>query len=258
VSPANNNSPFINGTAEAGSTVKVYTTAGCTGAPAATGTAAAFASPGLTVAVSDDTTTTFKATARAAERRVGSGSASSVTYVDASPAPTAPSSLGSTPVSPANNNSPAISGTAEAGSTVKLYTTAACTGAPATTGTAAAFASPGLTVAVSDDTTTTFKATATDAAGNTSSCSAGVTYVEDSTAPATPSSLRSTPARRATNLSPAISGNAEAGSTVKLYTTSDCSGSVAASGTAAAFSGSGLTVAVSDDTTTTFKATATD
>jgi hypothetical protein len=36
---------------------------------------------------------------------------------------------------------------------------------------------------VADDSTTTFKATATDAAGNVSACSSGYTYVEDSTDP---------------------------------------------------------------------------
>ena len=115
-----------------------------------------------------------------------SGCSAGVTYVEDSTAPVNPSGLAATPAGPANNNSPAISGTAEAGSTVKLYSTATCTGAPAATGTAAAFSSPGITVAVSDDSSTTFKATATDAAGNVSGCSAGVTYVEDSTAPEIP------------------------------------------------------------------------
>ncbi|MEK6275346.1 MAG: Ig-like domain-containing protein [Actinomycetota bacterium] len=259
VSPANNNSPAISGTAEAGSTVKIYATGACTGAPTASGTAAAFSSPGITLAVSDDTTTTFKATSTDAAGNVSGCSASSVTYIEDSTAPALPLSLASSPISPANNNSPAIIGTAEAGSTVKIYTTGACTGAPTASGTAAAFSSPGITVAVADDSSTTSKATATDAAGNVSGCSASsVTYVEDSTAPALPLSLASSPISPANNNSPAISGTAEAGSTVKLYTTSDCSGSVAASGTAGAFSSPGITVAVSDDTSTTLKATTTD
>ncbi len=57
-----------------------------------------------------------------------------------------------------------------------------CTGAAAASGSAAAFASPGLTVSVGDDSTTTFYATATDAAGNAIGCStSSITYVEDST-----------------------------------------------------------------------------
>ena len=259
VSPANDNSPAISGTAEAGSTVNVYTTSDCSGAPEATGTAAAFASPGLTVAVSDDSSTTFKATATDAAGNVSGCSSSSVTYVEDSTAPVAPASLASTPIGPANDNSPKISGTAEAGSTVRLYTTFDCSGAVAASGSAATFSSPGLPVAVADDSTTIFRATTTDDAGNVSVCSSSfVAYVEDSSGPAAPASLASSPVSPANDNSPAISGTAEAGSTVDLYTTSDCSGSIAASGTAAAFSGSGLTVAVADDSTTTFKATATD
>ena len=89
------------------------------------------------------------------------------------------------PASPANQNVPNVRGSAEAGSTVRLYTSADCTGAVAATGSAAVLADPGLAVAVANDTTTVFRATATDASGNTSACSAGLSYVEDSTAPDT-------------------------------------------------------------------------
>ncbi len=259
VGPANDNNPEISGSAEAGSTVRVYTTAGCTGGAAATGTAAAFASPGFTIAVAGDSSTTFKATATDAAGNVSGCSSSSVTYVEDSTAPGLPASLASSPASPANDNNPEISGTAEAGSTVRVYTTAGCTGGAAATGTAAAFASPGFTIAVSDDTSTTFKATATDAAGNVSGCSASsVTYLEDSTAPGLPASLASSPAGPANDNNPEISGTAEAGSTVRVYTTADCSGGAAATGTAAVFSSPGLTIAVAGDSSTTFKATATD
>src|SRR5207248_6063771 len=124
-------------------------------------------------------------------------------------------------------------GRADAGSTVKLYTNATCTSAVAASGTAAAFAAPGLAVAVAEDSSTTFYATATDAAGNASGCSSGATYVEDSTPPATPSSLAVSPASPANDNSPTISGTAEAGSTVKLFTNASCTSAVAASGTSA-------------------------
>ena len=97
-------------------------------------------------------------------------------------APAAPTVTGSEPASPADDNQPELKGTAEPGSTVRLYPTAGCSGTPAATGTAAAFTSPGLTVTVTDDSTTQFRATATDLAGNTSPCSsAPLSYVEDST-----------------------------------------------------------------------------
>src|SRR5207253_4794229 len=130
--------------------------------------------------------------------------------------------LSVSPASPANNNSPAISGSAEAGSTVKLYTNASCTSAVAGSGTAASFASPGLSVAVADNSSTTFYATATDAAGNVSSCSSGVAYVEDSTSPGAPGSLAVSPSSPANDNAPKVSGSAEAGSTVKPYTHSSC------------------------------------
>ena len=65
-----------------------------------------------------------------------------------STAPSAPSSLGTSPASPGDDNFPEITGTAEAGSTVNVYTNATCTSAVAATGSAAAFSSPGLTVSV--------------------------------------------------------------------------------------------------------------
>ena len=92
----------------------------------------------------------------------------------------------SDPDSPANDNDPEIKGDAEAGSTVDLYTDVNCTSAVAATGSATDFNAPGLSVNVADDSTTTFYATATDAAGNTSACStSSLTYREDSDDPDT-------------------------------------------------------------------------
>lgn len=99
-------------------------------------------------------------------------------------APAAPTPQASAPASPANDNAPRVSGGAPGGTLVRLYTTTDCSGTPAATGTATEFASPGLTVAVPDDTTTTFRATATNAADVPSDCSsAAVTYVEHSSPP---------------------------------------------------------------------------
>ncbi len=258
--PANNNNPVISGTAEAGSTVKLFTNSSCSGSPAATGSAATFASPGIAVTVADNTTTTFYTTATDAAGNTSTCSSSNVTYVEDSTAPSAPTGLAVSPTPPANNNNPVISGTAEAGSTVKLFTNSSCSGSPAATGAAATFASPGIAVSVSDDTTTTLYATATDAAGNTSTCSSSnVTYTEDSAPPAAPTGLTSSPTSPANNNSPKILGSAEAGSTVRIYTDAACSpGNLAATGTAAAFASPGITVTVPDNSTTTFYATATD
>lgn len=95
-------------------------------------------------------------------------------------APAAPAIAGTDPASPADNNSPKVKGGAEAGSTVRIYESAGCTGAVAAQGSAATFGSPGLTVAVADNQTVQLSATATDAVGNTSACSASSSYAESS------------------------------------------------------------------------------
>jgi arylsulfatase A-like enzyme len=241
VSPANDNSPLVKGTAAAGSTVRLYkaaTTADCTAANlAATGTAAAFASPGLAVSVPDDSSTRFRATATdLAGNRSGCSTGSKI-YVEDSEAPVAPTLTGTDPVSPANDNSPLVKGTAATGSTVRLYkaaTTADCTAANlAATGTAAAFASPGLAVSVPDNSSTRFRATATDLAGNKSGCStSSIVYIEDSTLvalasssnklfglaslPAEPTLTDTGPDSPANANFPRVKGTADAGTTVRL------------------------------------------
>ena len=59
-------------------------------------------------------------------------------------------------------------------------------------------------------------ATATDAAGNTSTSSSALSITIDTTAPSAPSSL-TTSSTTTTDTTPTITGTAEVGSTVKLY-----------------------------------------
>ena len=96
-----------------------------------------------------------------------------------------PNLTATSPASPANANSPKVLGGAEAGSQVRIYSTPDCSGTPLATGTAAQLASPGITVSVLDNSTTSLRATATNAAAKTSACSAAISYVEDSAAPDT-------------------------------------------------------------------------
>ncbi len=92
-----------------------------------------------------------------------------------------PTFSGTDPASPADDNSPEILGTGPAGSTIRLYTTPDCAEASfVATGPAAQFASPGITVSVPGNSTTTFYATARSA-NSGSECSAGsITYTESS------------------------------------------------------------------------------
>jgi hypothetical protein len=128
--------------------------------------------------------------------------------------PTTPCLNGTTPDSPANNNSPKIFGSADAGSTVNLYTSPACTGSPVGTGTASEFAAPGISVGtVPDNSTTTYYATATDSGSNVSNCSSTLptasgseTYVEDSIPPQV--SVDSGPTGTTTNKTPTFTFSA--------------------------------------------------
>ena len=75
-------------------------------------------------------------------------------------------------------------GTAAAGSTIRVYTSVDCSGPPLGTVTAAELEA-GITLSVTDDSLTRFRATATSSAGTPSACSSPLTYVEDSTSPQT-------------------------------------------------------------------------
>ncbi|HEX2232245.1 MAG TPA: hypothetical protein VHG69_02655, partial [Thermoleophilaceae bacterium] len=142
-----------------------------------------------------------------------------VRRVEALGSPAAPTLTATSPASPSSANNPRVQGTAVAGSTVRLYTNATCTSAVAATGTAAQLASPGLTVAVPSDSTTTFWATATDGSGNASGCStSSVTYVEDSTAPAAPS-IGSSPPSPDNDQTPTWSFTGEAGASFECRLT---------------------------------------
>ena len=258
-SPANGNFPTLSGTAESGSTVRIYGDAACAGAILASGFAAAFASPGLTIAVADDSSTALRATATDPAGNTSACSSSFITYVEDSTAPVA-ATLGSTdPVSPSSVGTPTVRGTAEAGSTVRLYSDASCFGAPLASGSAAQFASSGLTVAVAQDAATTVRAIVTDAAANASGCSSSsITYVEDSTAPALPTLSSTDPVSPANANAPRVKGVAEAGSTVRLYGSAACATAVLAAGSAAAFASPGLAITVADNSSTALHATATD
>jgi len=106
---------------------------------------------------------------------------------DEFPAPAAPALTGITPATGSNNNTPTITGTAPLLTTIDLYPNATCTPPAAITGAAAAdLLSPGLTVSVPDNSTTTFSATASDAAVSSACSPTTVTYSEVTPVPAAP------------------------------------------------------------------------
>lgn len=172
-------------------------------------------------------------------------------------APVAPSGLAFDRTSPSSGQTVGVYGQAEAGSTVSLYASPDCSGTPVRTGTALHFGSGFVINALPADGTTSFSADARDNVGNKSPCSAeAVTFVTDNTAPDAPSELSTDPASPAASLVPKLSGVAEAGSTVQIYRTTDCSGDFDEFD-AEQFA-DGVSVSVTTDGSVSFSATAND
>jgi len=85
LSPANDSSPLVEGNAPAGTTVRIYSGAGCAGAPIETATAAELEA-GIEVTVAANATTELRATATTAAENTSACSAP-LTYVEDSTAP---------------------------------------------------------------------------------------------------------------------------------------------------------------------------
>jgi hypothetical protein len=83
---SDNNNPRVKGSAEAGSTVTLFKSLGCTGSPIASGTAAELAGVGIAVTVPDNSITFFTATATDAAHNRSSCSAPT-SYLEDSPPP---------------------------------------------------------------------------------------------------------------------------------------------------------------------------
>jgi hypothetical protein len=245
-SPANQNSPKIVGSAVAGSQVSIYTTSGCTGTPLATGSAAELGT-GITVTVPDNSTTAFRATATVS----GNTSACStpLTYVEDSTPPD--TTITSGPTGTTNNSTPTFGfSSSESGSSFECrFDTsafAACSGPGATHTPTTALA----------DGEHVFEVRAKDAAANVDPTPASRSFTVNTVIPPAPTLSSTVPASPANQSSPKIVGSALAGSQVSIYTTSGCTGTPLATGSAAELA-AGITVTVPDNSTSAFRATAT-
>ena len=103
----------------------------------------------------------------------------------------------------------------------------------------------------------TFRVRAT-AAGNTDPTPATSGFTVQTQTTSAPNLTGTSPASPANANSPRVLGSAEAGSQVRIYATSDCSGAPLATSTAAALANPGITISVLDNSTTTLRATATN
>jgi len=108
--------------------------------------------------------------------------------------PPTPSLSGTEPASPGASLTPRIKGQAELDTAIKIYGTSDCSGVPAAIGTSTELASAGIEVTVAAGSSTNFRATATDTNGDTSPCSAAVSYAQQApTPPPDPGSDPGTP-----------------------------------------------------------------
>lgn len=256
-SPAGDNNPFVNGTAEPFATVQLFTTGDCSGAVAAEAVTPDSGVFALRVSVADDSTTVLSGRVRDA---AGNTSACAVgpTYREDSTPPATPMLTAITPGSPANANNPSVQGTAEPGLSVRIHTNATCTGAPVAQLTADAVGHFSFSASVADNTTTSFHSVGVDAAGNVSACSTGLVYVEDSSPPAPPSFAGTSPVSPANDNAPRILGKTEPGARMRLYTSSGCPGAPVDEGEADASGNVSIAVTVQEDRKTTFYANAID
>ncbi|MFN8161226.1 MAG: hypothetical protein U0R52_09335 [Solirubrobacterales bacterium] len=235
--------------------IDLFTNSDCTGPPVASGTPGELEGPGIAVTVAPDSITTFFASATDGTGTSGCSNPGLV-YQQVTTGPSAPSVSGVSPLSPANDNHPLVSGSSGVGTTVYIHTTATCTDTAIGSGSAVAFGASGIQVTVPDDSTKTLYARATLAGINSPCSPTGVTYREDSTPPAPPD-LRTVPGPRANENDPRVEGSAPGASIVRLFTSASCNGTPLASGTPSQL-GAGFAVHVDDNTTTNFFAEATD
>lgn len=260
VSPAESTTAKISGTAEANSTVKLYTNATCSGAPAYTGTANGSGNFEIDISVTLNTTTTFWGLSTDGAGNSSACSSTSVVYESRDmTAPVRPVVVSINPVGPSNNNNPIVSGTAEAGSTVRFFTNATCSSGVVGTGTADGSGNFAVTLSATSNTTRNYYANARDSQNNTSPCSTTfVSYTEDSTAPAVPTFNATNPVSPSESFNATISGSTEANAIVKLYTTSNCTGAVAHDLIANGSGGFSVDITVAPGTTTTYYGRSTD
>jgi hypothetical protein len=248
--------PRVIGSAEAGSTVRIFTDP-CQSTAAGSGSPAELSSSGIAVQVPPNTTTKLHANATSATGATSDCSVMGLEYTHDSLPPSVPVLTGTNPASPANNNHPALLGESDADTDIHVYTDPQCNGATLVIGAVELLLAGRLVVDIPDNTTLTFYARAFDRAGNASGCSNGVTYVEDSTAPAAPVLTGTVPSSPANENHPRVLGSAEAGASVRFFGDSMCA-LVIGEGAAGDLAAGGVPVAVDDNTTTTFYAQAMD
>ena len=158
---------------EAG-TVDIYETSTCALSPASVRSVAALEAGLAITPVLDDDTYAFWVQVTDLAGNVGVCEGPVTVTIDTDP-PLAPVIE---PIPDGPDTNPSATGASEAGTTVRVYLDTACTGSPVGIGSAGVFAGAGFPLGpgLAPD-TYTVRATAEDAAGNLSGCSASVTFI---------------------------------------------------------------------------------
>ncbi|KUM04440.1 hypothetical protein Cv017_14550, partial [Chromobacterium subtsugae] len=238
------NTPTLQGTAPANSTVTVYIDGFQVGTTTANGSGAWSYSLSANL---PDGNHGARVTATDAAGNVSTLSAAYSITIDTT-APNAPTGLALATSSDTgsshsdgitDNNQPTVQGTAEAGSTVTVYVDGTAVGTATANGSGAW--SYNLASSLADG-NHSIRATATDAAGNISAQSSGYTITIDTTAPNAPTGLGLSVASDTgsshsdgitDNNQPTVQGTAEANSTVTVYVDGTAVGTATANGSGA-------------------------
>jgi hypothetical protein len=221
-STTNNNRPTYSGTAEPGSNVTIMVDGGVVGTTTANASGEWIFTQQTALG---DGNHAVKARATDAAGNPSPESNTHTFMVDAMP-PAAPVLLTPADGSIINDNTPAYSGVAEAGSTVTVIVDEGVVGI--TTASASGewfFTQPTALAGGSHK----VNARARDAAGNTSPESSANTFIVDTTPPAAPVVLMPTNGSTINNNRPTYSGTAEPGSTVTIIVDGEAIGTTAAS-----------------------------
>jgi hypothetical protein len=225
-SPTTHVQVTVAGSTEPGARVRLFTGASCAGQPLGEGQADSAGGFRVRVDLTPNTTSSLYGQAVDAAGNVSLCSASPLLVTHDGVAPPAPALVETLPASPSSfNTHPVLSGTAEPGARVRVFSDAACERAlPFDTAadTAGTFR---VAVEVKPNTPTTFWARATDTAGNTSGCSgSGLAYTHDDLAPAAPADFTTTPASPSMALEPLWQAFTEPGARVRVFAEADCQG----------------------------------
>jgi hypothetical protein len=216
-SPANNNSPYLIGTADPEATVSIYTDSECKGSVVQSGSGAVFAAPGLPVSVADNSVTTFYAKATLAGL-FSNCSTSSITYVEETPPPPP--------------SEPEEEGGGEGGEE------------PVESGGGGGGGAPGGGAAAGGSAT-----------GGGASASAPSVSPAQVVAPPAPR-IHVLPGLTANDTTPVVTGSASGASSVRVYASADCSGQPVARGPASELASPGFQVQVVKNVAVAFSAIA--